>query len=261
MENFLNDFLNVKAAIIALITVGLITVMTAMTYYLERRALKLPRHYVALIHAFEAVVVVGSVILLRQTFWVINSGDVLSWGYAIAQMTVLLFSLYMMRNLPVEIVNIGMPIFFYAQGMYMGHGGHYVAVFIGMTVLLTSAIIYIAHNRADVMNTEWKYLLLQVVYGGTWCFIIWSVHPFDLIYTINVLVVFIGYMWVIRFFVKRLTNIIDHLDSLDQAINYDELTGVRNRANFDTTTTGVFGVYQKHPGIPITMVMFDIDPL
>lgn len=259
LTNFLNDFFNIKAAIIALITVGLITVMTAMTYYLERRALKRSRHFGTLVHLLEAVAVVGSVILLRQTFWVLNSGDIVSWGYAIAQLTVLLFSLYLMRNLAVEVVNVIMPIAFYAQGMYMGHGGQYVAVFISMTLLLTGAIIYISRHRTDVMDTEWKYLLLQLVYGGTWSFIIWSVHPFNLIYTINVLVVFVFYMWIIRFFVKRLTNLIDHLDSLDQAINYDELTGVRNRANFDSTTVGVFGVYQKHPSIPITMVMFDID--
>lgn len=160
LTNFLNDFFNIKAAIIALITVGLITVMTAMTYYLERRALKRSRHFGTLVHLLEAVAVVGSVILLRQTFWVLNSGDIVSWGYAIAQLTVLLFSLYLMRNLAVEVVNVIMPIAFYAQGMYMGHGGQYVAVFISMTLLLTGAIIYISRHRTDVMDTEWKYLLL-----------------------------------------------------------------------------------------------------
>jgi len=260
IEQFTTDFINIRAVIIALIMVGLITSMTAMTYILEQRAFKLRRpKFTHLIHGIEAASVIVSIILLRQVFWVMNSGDVLSWGYATAQLTVLLFSLYMMQNLAVELVNIVMPIFFYGQGMYMGRGWQYVAVFITMSLLLTGSIIYVSHHQASALDATWKYLALQIVYGGTWCFIIWSVHPFDMWYTLTVLVVFTIYMAVIRFFVTRVSNFVDRFTRLDQAVNYDELTGIRNRASFDTASVDVFSFYEKHPNVPITMVMFDID--
>ncbi|BDZ32068.1 GGDEF domain-containing protein [Lactiplantibacillus sp. WILCCON 0030] len=260
VEDFTNDFLNINTVIVALITTGLITVMTILTYFLEHRALRLRQPRVTLVaHGLEAASLVVSMLLLRQIFFTINSGSMLSWSYATAQLTVLLFSLYTMRNLAVEIINILMPILFYGQGMYFGRGAHFVATFITMTVLLSSAIIYFSRHRSSIMGSQWRYLALQLVYGGTWWFIIWSVHRFELAYTINVLIVFIVYMWIIRFCVQRISRLIDRFTQLDQKVNYDELTGVRNRASFDTVQAEVFKAYQDRPKLPVTMAMFDID--
>ncbi|AVK63857.1 GGDEF domain-containing protein [Lactobacillus sp. CBA3606] len=257
---FVNDFFNMKTVITILIMTGLITIMTLLTYSLEHQALKIRRRrFTFLVHGIEAGSVVLSMVLLRQIFWTVNSGSVVSWAYATAQLTVLLFSLYTMRNLMVEIINILMLIFFYAQGMYMGHGAHFVAVFITMTVLLSGTIIYISHHQTSMMSSQWRYLALQLVYGGTWWFIIWSVHRFQLAYTINILIVFVAYMWIVRFCVQRVGRLIDRFTQLDQKANYDELTGVRNRFSFDTVTREVFEVYQKRTNVPVTMAMFDID--
>jgi diguanylate cyclase (GGDEF)-like protein len=243
----------------ALITVGLIAIMMVMTYMLAQRSTKLPKTYRVLVDLVEAGVVIGGVALLRQTFWVLNSGNILSWGYAIAQLMILLFSLYAMQNIAVTLVNLAMPIFFYGQALYLGASWHWWWLFALMLIVLVGVISYISHHQALVLKSEWRYLVLQLLYGLAWCLIIWSVRPFKLVYIINVLVIFIIYMWIIRFFVTRVNHVVNHFASLDQAANYDELTGVRNRANFDTTTVGVFGVYQRHPAMPITMAMFDID--
>ncbi|MFD1420299.1 GGDEF domain-containing protein [Lactiplantibacillus songbeiensis] len=259
LENFLSDIFNIKSIIMALITVGLIAIMMVMTYMLAQRSTKLPKTYRVLVDLVEAGVVIGGVALLRQTFWVLNSGNVLSWGYAIAQLMILLFSLYAMQNIAVTLVNLAMPIFFYGQALYLGASWHWWWLFALMLIVLVGVISYISHHQALVLKSEWRYLVLQLLYGLAWCLIIWSVRPFRLFYIINVLVIFIIYMWIIRFFVTRVNHVVNHFASLDQAANYDELTGVRNRANFDTTTVGVFGVYQRHPAMPITMAMFDID--
>jgi len=259
LENFLSDVFNIKSIIMALITVGLIAIMMVLTYMLAPRSTKLPRRYRLVIDLVEAGVVIGGVVLLRQTFWVLNAGNVLSWGYAIAQLMILLFSLYAMQNIAVTLVNLAMPVFFYGQALYMGASWQWWWLFALMLLVLVGVISYISHHQALVLKSEWRFLGLQLLYGLAWCLIIWSVRPFRLFYIVNVLVIFIIYMWIIRFFVTRVNRVIAHFASLDQAANYDELTGVRNRANFDTTTVGVFGVYQRHPAMPITMAMFDID--
>jgi len=117
LENFLSDVFNIKSIIMALITVGLIAIMMVLTYMLAPRSTKLPRRYRLVIDLVEAGVVIGGVVLLRQTFWVLNAGNVLSWGYAIAQLMILLFSLYAMQNIAVTLVNLAMPVFFYGQAL------------------------------------------------------------------------------------------------------------------------------------------------
>ncbi|WP_130843625.1 GGDEF domain-containing protein [Lactiplantibacillus mudanjiangensis] len=99
---------------------------------------------------------------------------------------------------------------------------------------------------------------MQLVYGGAWWLIVWTIKPFPLWYLFNDLVMFSAYMWFIHWLVKRLTAFIDHLVHLDQQANYDELTGIRNRANFDSISASVFDFYQTRQ-LPVTVVMFDID--
>ncbi|MFD1455056.1 GGDEF domain-containing protein [Levilactobacillus lanxiensis] len=243
----------------ALITIGLIAIMLVMTYLVSQRTIRRSRAYTVGVHLIEAAIVIGGVVLLRQTFWALNGGSVADWGYVIAQLIILLFSLYAMQTLAVTVVNLLMPLVFYGQSLYLGASPRLWWLFTLMLLLLGGVVGYISRHQALALESEWRYLLLQFLYGLAWCVIIWSVLPYHWFYAINVLVIFILYMWIIRVFVTRVNLMIAHFARLSQAANYDELTGVRNRANFDTTTVGVFGVYQQHPAKPITMAMFDID--
>ena len=258
-ENFFQDIFNIKSVIMALITIGLIAIMMIMTYLVSQRSIRRSRAYTVALHLVEAGVVIGGVGLLRQTFWVLNGGSVANWGYVIAQLMILLFSLYAMRTLAVTLVNLIMPFVLYAQALHLGASPRLWWLFALMILLLCGVIGYISRNQELALESEWRYLVLQFLYGLAWCVIIWSIRPYHWFYAVNVLVIFILYMWIIRVFVTRVNQIIAHFARLSQEANYDELTGVRNRANFDTTTVGVFGVYQRHPAKPITMAMFDID--
>jgi len=259
LENFFQDLFNIKSVIMALITIGLIALMMVMTYLVSQRTIRRSRAYTVGVHLIEAAIVIGGVVLLRQTFWALNGGSVADWGYVIAQLIILLFSLYAMQTLAVTLVNLLMPLVFYGQSLYLGSSPRLWWLFVLMLLLLSGVVGYISRHQALALESEWRYLLLQFLYGLAWCVIIWSVLPYHWFYAINVLVIFILYMWIIRVFVTRVNLMIAHFARLSQAANYDELTGVRNRANFDTTTVGVFGVYQRHPAKPITMAMFDID--
>ena len=98
--------------IVILITIGLITLMTILTYLLEQQVHRRQNRYWTIgAHGAEALSVLISMILLRQIFITLNSGSIISWTYATVQLTILLFSLNTMRNLAVEIINLLMPLF------------------------------------------------------------------------------------------------------------------------------------------------------
>ena len=72
------------------------------------------------------------------------------------------------------------------------------------------------------------------------------------------LVVFLIYMTIIRFCARKLQDTMLTYNDLQVQVNYDELTGVRNRANLDKTSEEVFETYSKEE-VPLTITMFDID--
>ncbi|WP_125568135.1 GGDEF domain-containing protein [Companilactobacillus insicii] len=120
-------------------------------------------------------------------------------------------------------------------------------------------VIYIARNKNTLLNDEWKYMALQIVYGGIWWLIIWPIYRFSPINTVYILIGFIIYMWLIRLVAKWIRNSFNNYNNLSEKVNYDELTGIRNRANFDEVSNEVFKVYSKDTDIPLTVAMFDID--
>ena len=96
------DLFNIKMLIVVLITIGLITLMTILTYLLEQQVHRRQNRYWTIgAHGAEALSVLISMILLRQIFITLNSGSIISLTYATVQLTILLFSLNTMRNLAV----------------------------------------------------------------------------------------------------------------------------------------------------------------
>lgn len=218
--------------IVILITIGLITLMTILTYLLEQQVHRRQNRYWTIgAHGAEALSVLISMILLRQIFITLNSGSIISWTYATVQLTILLFSLNTMRNLAVEIINLLMPLFIYGQAIWLGHSTQYLPVFLAMAIILISTVVYITHNYQELHATQWKYLLFQILYSGTWWGVIWSVHPFKLSHTLVIILAFVLYMWLIRLAVNRVQKFFNEVLTFDQQVNYDELTGIRNRAS------------------------------
>ncbi|WP_407910787.1 GGDEF domain-containing protein [Lactiplantibacillus brownii] len=249
-----------KTLIIAFMTTGLIALMSIMTYVLEHRALRLRnRHFTLLVHLAETGSVLLSMLIVRSAVYAINSGSVLTWSYATAQLTILLFALYTMWGPTIGMINIIMPIFIYSQGIYLGSSTQYIPIFVIMVALLIVGIIYFSRHRTEVMASKWQYFSLQAVYGGTWWFIIWSIHPFNLLFTLFMLVGFMGYIGLLHMGIQWMSKAMERYTLLSQQVNFDELTGVRNRASFDTVTAEVFEVYRKRTRVPVTMAMFDID--
>ncbi|MFC6324124.1 GGDEF domain-containing protein [Companilactobacillus baiquanensis] len=250
---------NINAIIIGLITVGLITIITVSAYSFENIINNTDKKSVKIaLQITEGVILAVCMILVQHIFKALNSGDTRSWFYATTQLTLLLYSLYTMQNYVIEFMNIAMPI--YVFGHHLIHGdNNYLLLFVILTILLAITVNYISRNTNQLLNSEWKYIILQVIYGAIWWVIIWSFHRFTLYYTVSMLVGFIIYMSIIRYIAKWIRDSFNNYNALSEKVNYDELTGIRNRANFDDVSREVFKVYSKDHEVPLTMAMFDID--
>ncbi|WP_125568139.1 GGDEF domain-containing protein [Companilactobacillus insicii] len=250
---------NINAIIIALITVGLITIITIMNYSFEN--ILHGSHsigYRLTFELIEAIVLAIGMVLVQHIFKAINSGDMRSWFYATTQLTLLLYSLYTMHNRIIEIMNIIAPIYIFGYRALTGYN-NYLLLFAISTVMLALTVIYIYRHTDLILSSQWRFIVLQVMYGAFWWAIIWPFHKFTLSYTINMIVGFIAYMYLIRYLAKWIRNSFKNYNNLSEKVNYDELTGIRNRANFDSASKEVFNVYSKEPDVPLTIAMFDID--
>lgn len=258
-QRLLNVDANINAIIIGLITIGLITILTVVSYSFEDISRKYKKWYYDIgLGLIEALVLVLSMVVVQHIFKTINAGSSANWFYATTQMTLLLYSLYTMQNHFIDLINIIAPIYIF--GHHLSNGTTLLnTIFITAFIALSLTVIYISRNKDSLINQEWKYILLQIIYGGIWWMIIWSVYKFTLLYTINMLIVFVIYMWVIRFVARWIRNSFNNYNNMSEKVNYDELTGIRNRANFDEVSGAIFDVYSKEKDIPLTMVMFDVD--
>lgn len=255
----LNVDANINAIIIGLITVGLVTILTIMSYSFEDISRRHKNQtYDVILGLTEGAVVVISMILVQHIFKALNAGSSANWFYATTQMTILLYSLYTMQNVVIEVVNIIAPLYIFGHHLFEGDTSYNV-LFIGALIAMAATVIYIAKNKNNILNDERKYIALQIIYGGIWWLIIWPIYRFSPIDTIYILLGFIVYMWLIRFVAQWVRNSFNNYNNLSEKVNYDELTGVRNRANFDEVSSEVFKVYSQDKDIPLTVAMFDID--
>jgi len=250
---------NINAIIIGLITVGLITIITIMAYSFENILRGNNSTVKRLIfEIIEGVVLAISMVLVQHIFKALNSGDMSSWFYATTQLTILLYSLYTMQNRIIEVMNIIAPVYIFGYRIVAGYN-NYLLLFSASIVMLALTVIYIYRHTDLILSSQWRFIILQIMYGALWWAIIWPFHKFTPYYTINMVVGFVAYMYLIRYLAKWIRDSFKNYNNLSEKVNYDELTGIRNRASFDQVSKEVFKVYKNEPDVPLTIAMFDID--
>lgn len=249
----------INIIIIGLVTVGIITIITLMAYSFENILRKNDNSIHRLgLQLIEGLVLIIGLILVKHIFETLSTGDIHSWFYTATQLTILLFSLYTMQNRFIEIINMVAPIFIFGYRAVTGYN-HYFFLFSTSTVLLALTVIYIYHNMEKILASQKRFIIIQAIYGSLWWIIIWPFRHFELYYTISMVIGFIIYMSLIRSLAKRIRYSFNRYNNLSKQVNYDELTGIRNRASFDEISKEVFDVYIKSPEVPLTVAMFDID--
>lgn len=260
LERIINNYLNINSAIITLVTIGLITIITIVAYSLERRISESsPLHRRVIVHLVEGTILGFSMVMLQQIFHILNNGSVNNgWLYANAQLTILLYCMYLIRNRITLLINILMPFIYYGSMNTQRLNNKDLPYFIISYIFLVAIVIFIYFETEKLQHSEWKYVGMQTLFGLSWWILLWVDHSFPLLEVLTMLVVFLIYMTIIRFCAKKLRDEMLNYDNLQVQVNYDELTGVRNRANLDKTSEEIFSVYSQE-NIPLTVAMFDID--
>lgn len=260
LERIINNYLNINSAIITLVTIGLITIITIVAYSLERRISESsPLHRRIAAHLIEGLILGFSMVMLQQIFHILNNGSVNNgWLYANAQLTILLYCMYLIRNKITLWINLLMPFLYYGSMNTQRLNNKDLPYFIISYIFLVVIVIFIYFQTDKLQNSEWKYLGMQILFGLSWWILLWVDHDFPLIEILNMLLVFLIYMSIIRFCAKKLQDEMLNYNDLQVQVNYDELTGVRNRSNLDKTAKEIFDTYSKE-SVPLTIAMFDID--
>lgn len=260
LKRIIDNYLNINSVIITLVTIGLITIITIVAYSLERKiSSSSPIHQRLFAHLIEGTVLAISMITLQQIFHILNNGSINNgWLYANAQLTILLYCMYLIKNQITLWINIVMPFVYYTSMNIARLENRDLPFFIISYLLLVAVIIFIYRQNKKLQNSEWKYLILQILFGFFWWVLLWVDHDFPVIEIANMLVVFLIYMSIIRFCAKKVQETMLNYNDLQVQVNYDELTGIRNRANLDKTSGELYQTYHNEK-VPLTIAMFDID--
>src|SRR5699024_5172257 len=141
----MNNYLNINSAIITLVTIGLITIITIVAYSLERRISNSSPIYQRLCaHLIEGAVLAFSMIMLQQIFHILNDGSINNgWLYANAQLTILLYCMYLIRNQITLWINILMPFVYYNSMNIERLENKDLPFFIASYIFLVAIVIFI----------------------------------------------------------------------------------------------------------------------
>ncbi|GEO58832.1 GGDEF domain-containing protein [Companilactobacillus bobalius] len=261
LKEIINNYFNLTSTIITLVTIGLITIITIISYGLERRITDKSPIYIRLpIHLTEGAILAGSMIILQQTFHVLNNSSVNNgWLYANAQLTILLYSMYLLRNKITLLINLLMPFAYHQSNNLQRLTNVKLPYFIVSYIFLVAIVIYIYWQTDRLQDSTIKYLALQILYGIAWWILLWVDHSFSFSNIFYMLIVFVIYMAIIRFCEHKMQLTLAGYDTLKKAVNYDELTGIRNRSNLDKSSKEIYDKYSHENRVPLTMAMFDID--
>jgi len=170
----------------------------------------------------------------------------------------LLYCMYLIRNKITLLINLFMPLLYYQAKIFTRLDNKDLPLFLGSYLVLIAIILFIYNQTEKLQNNEWKYVGMQTLFGLAWWVLIWTDHDFPAFEIINMLIVFLIYMTIIRFCARKLQDTMLTYNDLQVQVNYDELTGVRNRANLDKTSEEIFDTYSRED-VPLTVTMFDID--
>lgn len=261
MSNFINNYLTVADLVVFLITIGLITVITLISYSIEKKVSTASPFFIRLgVHILETIILIASILVLRSVFTTINNGIFMkdAWLYANAQIAVSFYGFLILNNRLVELVTLVLP-FLYNPSLNISRlDSPLLPVFIGAFFVLLITIDYVYSHKDEMLVSGYKYTVAHSIYGLAWWAILWMDYHFNPLNIIVSMVFFEIFMLLFRLTEVRLRASFADYKDLEVKANYDALTGVRNRSNLNTVSKEVFDEY-KNSDKQLSVAMFDID--
>ncbi|USQ68946.1 GGDEF domain-containing protein [Companilactobacillus allii] len=261
MSNFISNYLTVSDLVVFLITIGLITVITLISYSIEKKVSTASPFFIRLgAHIVETLILIASILVLREVFMTINNGIIMkdAWLYANAQIAVSFYGFLILNNRLVELTTLALP-FLYNPSLNLTRlDSKLWPVFIGAYFVLLITVDYVYSHKDEMLVSGYKYTIAQSIYGLVWWTLLWIDYRFNPLNTIISMIFFEIFMFLFRLNEVRLRASFADYKDLEVKANYDALTGVRNRSNLNTVSKEAFDEYHDN-NKPLTVAMFDID--
>ncbi|WP_125763035.1 GGDEF domain-containing protein [Companilactobacillus hulinensis] len=261
MQNFINNYLTITDLVVLLITVGLITVITLVSYSIEKKVSAASPFFIRLgVHILESAILIVSILVLREVFTTVNNGKFMqdAWLYANAQIAVSFYGFLILNNRLVELVTLALPFLYNPSLNVTRLDSPLWPLFIGIYFVLLTTVDYAYSHKDDMLISSYKYTIAQTVYGMSWWILLWIDYHFNPLQILISMIFFEVFMAIFRLTEVRLRASFADYKDLEIKANYDALTGVRNRSNLNTRSKELFEEFKQSDELG-TIAMFDID--
>jgi len=254
--------LSTNALVTGIVTVGLITIITYIALTFEKD-IELSSDW-----AKKMVSGLSEVILLfTASFVIIKVFESLTVGSQIelgslfinAELTLFFYFMFIFNNRLIVILNIALPLLYHLVSDSQQHQQIVWPIFIGAYVLLAIVTEYLYSHKDELYIFDYKYIFGQVLFGACWWCLLWLDLRWPLINIISMLILFEVYMFIARTIEIKMQNYFYAFNRLKKKVNYDALTGVRNRGNLNKFSKVVYDEHRKDLWKPLTVIIFDID--
>jgi len=262
LDGIIRICFSTNALVTGIVTIGLITLITYFAFALEKKiSVASPFLEKITVNLSEMGLLLIGALIVEQVFGSLTGGSAIELGglYANAELTLLFYCLFVFNNRLIVLMNIALPFIYHPAFDIVRMKDPYWPLFIIAYIVLVIVIDYLYGHKDDLIVSNYKYLIAQILFGICWWILIWIDYRFPLTDIIGMLIVFEIYMLVVRIIEQKMSTYMHAYNDLEVKVNYDVLTGVRNRANLNKLSKEAFEKYSKNSKEPLTVIMFDID--
>lgn len=250
-----------NALMTGFVTIGLITIITYIAFMLERKISESsPFWQKVSINIAEIMLLLIAVLIINLVFRSLSNGTTVELGglLANAELTILFYGLFIFNNRLIVLINILLPFIYHPSFDIARMMGPNWWLFIIAYLVLVIVIDYLYGHKDELIVYNYRYLSSQLLFGICWWTILWIDYRFPVADIIGMLILFEIYMLVVRIIEQKMSQYMHAYTDLEVKVNYDALTGVRNRANFNKMSKDEFEKFVDNPK-PMAILMFDID--
>lgn len=253
---------SINSLITGIVTLGFITLITYFAFTLEKKInVTSPYLEKIIVNVSEMALLIIALLLVQRVFGSLTGGQMVELGglYANAELTLLFYCLFVFNNRLIVLLNLALPFIYHPSFVMERLQGPEMPLFVISYLILFVVITFLYDHKGVLLVSNYKYLIAQVLFGICWWVIIWIDYNFPIPDIIGIFIVFELYMLVARIIEQKMTTYLHAYDDLNKKVNYDVLTGVRNRANFNKLSHEAFERHLNNLDRPVSLIMFDID--
>lgn len=261
LDEIIRICFSTNALVTGVVTVGLITIITYFAFVLEKKiSVASPFFERIAVGIAEMLLLLVTLFIVEQVFEGLTGGTAVELGglYANAELTILFYCLFIFNNRLIVLLNVALPFIYHPSFDIIRMTRPTWPIFVITYVVLVIVIDYLYGHKDDLIVSNYKYLISQLLFGICWWVLLWLDYKFPLPDIIGMLILFEIYMLIVRIIEQKMSTYMHAYDDLAVKVNYDALTGVRNRANLNKISKETFEKY-SHNQEPLTVIMFDID--